>query len=307
MAQDSCLFSGEYHDVVWGTPVTDSAELFGQLSLCTQQCGVSWRIVWNKRHHYKSAFKDWDMRAVAAMGEADLDRLCDKEGPWAGKLIQNRKKLDAIIHNARSCCAIDDATPGGLSAFLWRTVSAAGADAAAPQGDADLNVHIPGLSAPVVRDPQCLNAHSPSSPEYERLFGVTGPYSDRLAGLLRRTRESGEGEGSATRVDFEPFKFLGSITLQAFLLQCGLLNGHSPSCARNPRCTSKPTRLALGASPHTSVAARRGGKRRRGPSGADEEEGAAEETSSSASRRLRIGAGPSLVAASCSPSDHVWL
>lgn len=65
---------------MWGTPVTDSSELFAQLSLCTQQCGVSWRIVWNKRHAYRSAFKDWDMHKVAAMTEADLDELCDKNG-----------------------------------------------------------------------------------------------------------------------------------------------------------------------------------------------------------------------------------
>ena len=33
-----CIFEGEYHDAVWGTPVVDSEGLFAQLSLCTQQC-----------------------------------------------------------------------------------------------------------------------------------------------------------------------------------------------------------------------------------------------------------------------------
>ena len=58
MASDAtaCIFSGEYHDQIWGTPVYTSRELFSQLSLCTQQCGVSWRIVWNKRLHYAAAF-----------------------------------------------------------------------------------------------------------------------------------------------------------------------------------------------------------------------------------------------------------
>ena len=32
------------------------------------------------------------------------------------------------------------------------------------------------------------------------------------------------------------FKFVGSITLQAFLLQNGLLNGHAPGCWRCARC-----------------------------------------------------------------------
>ena len=117
---------GEYHDEVWGTRVTDPKVLFAQLSLCTQQCGVSWRIVWNKRHHYEAAFHNWDLARVASMSDADLDALCDREGPWAGKLIQNRGKLSAIIHNARQCAAIDAATPGGLAAFLWSFVRAAG-------------------------------------------------------------------------------------------------------------------------------------------------------------------------------------
>ena len=117
---------GEYHDEVWGTRVTDPKVLFAQLSLCTQQCGVSWRIVWNKRHHFAAAFHNWDLARVARMTDADLDALCDREGPWAGKLIQNRGKLNAIMHNARQCAAIDAATPGGLAAFLWSFVRAAG-------------------------------------------------------------------------------------------------------------------------------------------------------------------------------------
>ena len=36
----SCIFSGDYHDDIWGTPVQDARTLFAQLSLCTQQCGV---------------------------------------------------------------------------------------------------------------------------------------------------------------------------------------------------------------------------------------------------------------------------
>ena len=126
---------GEYHDEVWGTRVTDPKVLFAQLSLCTQQCGVSWRIVWNKRHHYEAAFHNWDLARVASMSDADLDALCDKEGPWAGKLIQNRGKLSAIIHNARQCAAIDAATPGGLvrSLHAQQTAMAKGPSLPSPQ------------------------------------------------------------------------------------------------------------------------------------------------------------------------------
>jgi len=112
-------FSGDYHDSVWGSPVTDTTTLFGQLSLITQQCGVSWKIVWKKREHYREAYHGWDMWKVSTMTEADLDDLCDKDGPWAGRVMQNRKKLHAIVHNARLCVQIEEEHEGGLSGFLW--------------------------------------------------------------------------------------------------------------------------------------------------------------------------------------------
>ena len=90
--------------------VIQAVELFAQLMLASQQCGVSWRVVWNKRHHYRAAFRNWDLRAVAAMGEADLDCLCDREGEWAGRVMQNRNKLNAIIRTphprAHTCIPI---------------------------------------------------------------------------------------------------------------------------------------------------------------------------------------------------------
>ena len=207
---------GEYHDEVWGTRVTDPMTLFAQLSLCTQQCGVSWRIVWNKRHHYAAAFHNWDLARVAMMTDADLDALCDREGPWAGKLIQNRGKLNAIMHNARQCSAIDAATPGGLAAFLWSFVRA--------QGETRFSVMLGGGST-VDIDEAAIHTGDGGGGEVNE---VTSTFSDALTAALKRKAGCG--------VTFEPFKFLGSITLQAFLLQNGLLNGHSRTCAKNPRC-----------------------------------------------------------------------
>ena len=42
----------------------------------------------------------WDSRKVAQMTAEDVDALCDKSGPWVGKLIQNRPKLAAIEQRA---------------------------------------------------------------------------------------------------------------------------------------------------------------------------------------------------------------
>ena len=226
-SSQSCIAGGwgDYHDTVWGTPITDSTELFGQLMLCTQQCGISWNIVWNKRHHYRQAFHGWNMARVAAMTEAEMDALCDKEGSWAGKVIQNRAKLSAIIHNARQCLLIHRNTAGGLAAFLWRFV-------AAPESeDSPFMVRLAGLPKPMAVSPHAINAYTDCEcASYLHAFGATSAVSDSLAAEIKGKGPKREGD-----LAYEPFKFLGSTTIQAFLLQNGLLNGHGPQCAKNPR------------------------------------------------------------------------
>jgi DNA-3-methyladenine glycosylase I len=249
-----CRFTGDYHDAVWGTPVTNRTELFAQLSLASQQAGVSWRIVWNKRHHYRDAFKEWNMDEIAAMTESDLDGLCDKDGPWAGKLMQNRKKLGAIIHNARQCAKIDQEHPGGLSAFLWSVVQN-GQGQVAPAR----SFEVVGTGADAPRffvDAKSINAcESCSSSAYDATFGQTSAYSDRLAAILKRKgkrKRGGDSGGNGVghhAVTFAPFQFLGSVTLQAFMLQVGILNGHTPSCAKNPRCNPSAEGYAACAHP----------------------------------------------------------
>ena len=227
----ACAFAGDYHDTIWGVPVRDSRILFAQLSLCTQQCGVSWRIVWNKRHHYEAAFHGWDRRKVAQMTAEDVDALCDKSGPWVGKLIQNRPKLAAIVNNAQKCVEIDDSHPGGLSAYLWSFVDG--------------------------RDDEATNTHAHGTAAYEENFGVTSQFSDALARALKGERG---------------FKFLGSVTLQAFLLQNGQLNGHAPGCPCHARCKREGGRGRAAAEPPATVSrasaaavrpAHVGGRRRR--------------------------------------------
>ena len=196
-ANKTCWFSGAYHDEIWGTPLRTSRELFAQLSLASQQAGVSWSVIWDKREGYRAAFHDWDIKAVAAMTEQDIDALLSEK--WAGRIMRARKKLAAIVHNARICAEIEASHPGGLAGFLWSFADGR---------------------------PETINTElSRESEAYKSVFGVTSRFSDEMEQAMKRSKHRGANYD---------FRFLGSTTLQAFALQVGLLNGHSPRCPKNP-------------------------------------------------------------------------
>jgi DNA-3-methyladenine glycosylase I len=89
--------SVRYHDEVWGTRTYEVAPMFEALTLGVFQVGLSWRIVFDKRDAFRRAFKDFDVAAVAAMTERDIDRLVGD-----ASIIRNRKKIEATILNARA-------------------------------------------------------------------------------------------------------------------------------------------------------------------------------------------------------------
>ncbi|RYD88791.1 MAG: DNA-3-methyladenine glycosylase I, partial [Sphingomonadales bacterium] len=64
-----------YHDREWGRPVTDDTRLFEKLCLEGFQSGLSWLTILKKRENFRAAFHGFDIDKVAAMGEADIERL----------------------------------------------------------------------------------------------------------------------------------------------------------------------------------------------------------------------------------------
>ena len=84
-----------YHDDEWGTPVHDDTELFERLALESFQAGLSWSTILRKREAFRSAFRGFDPRVVAAFTDADRDRLMADAG-----IVRNRAKIDATIGNA---------------------------------------------------------------------------------------------------------------------------------------------------------------------------------------------------------------
>lgn len=65
----------QYHDNEWGVAQRDARKLFEMICLEGQQAGLSWITVLKKRENYRRAFHQFDPVRVAAMNEADIERL----------------------------------------------------------------------------------------------------------------------------------------------------------------------------------------------------------------------------------------
>ena len=67
------------------------------------QSGISWKVVDAKWPTIKEAFHDFQIGAVASMDEAAVDALADDK-----RVIRNRRKLQAIVGNARRLIELDE-------------------------------------------------------------------------------------------------------------------------------------------------------------------------------------------------------
>ncbi|MDF7663768.1 DNA-3-methyladenine glycosylase I [Bifidobacterium sp. ESL0763] len=99
-----------YHDHEWGVPCHDSQQLFEQLGLEAMQAGLSWNTVLNKRASLDEAFHGFDVERVAAM-TPEIPELLENKA-----IIRNRRKIEAIIHNAQVVLELD--MP--FADYIWR-------------------------------------------------------------------------------------------------------------------------------------------------------------------------------------------
>jgi DNA-3-methyladenine glycosylase I len=117
---ERCAWAGEvaemvrYHDEEWGRPVTDDNRLFEKLCLEGFQSGLSWSTVLNKRPQFRKQFKNFEIRKVAKMTEADIERLLQDPG-----IIRHRGKIASTINNAHRALEIQQEF-GSLAAYIWR-------------------------------------------------------------------------------------------------------------------------------------------------------------------------------------------
>lgn len=103
---------GPYHDTEYGFPSSDETVLFERLALEIMQAGLSWEIVLKKRTALRAAFDGFAPAKVARYGEKEVARLLADAG-----IIRNRRKIEAIIENARIVLEMRK-TQGGFSNWL---------------------------------------------------------------------------------------------------------------------------------------------------------------------------------------------
>src|SRR5215472_793422 len=77
-------------------PPADASGYLDALAHVMFQTGISWRVVEAKWPGTRAAFQGFDPDRVAGMGVADIDRLMGDT-----RVIRNRKKLEAVVANAR--------------------------------------------------------------------------------------------------------------------------------------------------------------------------------------------------------------
>jgi len=103
-----------YHDEEWGLPVLTDDGVFERLTLEAFQSGLSWLTILRKRPAFRAAFAGFGVAAVAAFGDAELERLLADAG-----IVRNRLKIEAAMANARAALPVIE-EHGSLAAFFWR-------------------------------------------------------------------------------------------------------------------------------------------------------------------------------------------
>lgn len=82
------------------------------MSKAVFQSGMGWRVVNAKWPGTREVFRDFDATAVASLTEPEIAEIAQDT-----RIIRNRKKVDAIIDNARRLIDLDE-THRGFKLYL---------------------------------------------------------------------------------------------------------------------------------------------------------------------------------------------
>lgn len=77
------------------------------------QSGMSWKVIEAKWDGFQEAFEAFDLEYVAGLEEPDVDRLAEDT-----RIVRNRRKIEATIHNANVMLELSGGTVSGFKTWL---------------------------------------------------------------------------------------------------------------------------------------------------------------------------------------------
>ncbi len=86
---------------------TSTDDYLEVMSKAVFQTGISWQVVDKKWPGIKEAFRGFDHRLVASLTEAEIAELTADT-----RVIRNRRKIEAIVDNARQMLDVEEAHAG---------------------------------------------------------------------------------------------------------------------------------------------------------------------------------------------------
>jgi 3-methyladenine DNA glycosylase Tag len=72
------------------------------MSKAVFQSGISWKVIEAKWSGFKEAFFDFDPVRIAELDPPDVDRLAEDT-----RIVRNRKKIEATVHNAQTMIELE--------------------------------------------------------------------------------------------------------------------------------------------------------------------------------------------------------
>jgi 3-methyladenine DNA glycosylase Tag len=72
------------------------------MSKAVFQSGISWKVIEAKWPGFKEAFFDFDPVRIAELDPPDVDRLAQDT-----RIVRNRKKIEATVHNAQTMLELE--------------------------------------------------------------------------------------------------------------------------------------------------------------------------------------------------------
>ena len=88
------------------------SEYLDVMSKSVFQSGLSWKVVESKWPGTREALHGFDLETVAELTDDDLDRLTEDS-----RIIRSRRKLAAVVHNARRMIELSE-KHGGFRSYL---------------------------------------------------------------------------------------------------------------------------------------------------------------------------------------------